>query len=265
MTLMKFLDIKQLKAKLLLGTILLLFCLSGCATDNEFLLQCRLFPRRSDKIPGLMPASERIGQIQDKAKYGTTASQPERELLVSQLIRECASPDANIRCEAVKAISVIPHQQRIDHLKESILDDVSPVVRIAACKGLFEGKSDIEQWHEISHVLRNVYNTDNDIEVRVTAIRLLGTLPNSSKELKNANRLAEDPNLMLLGDALYNRSTVIRYEAMSSLQKYTGHDYGQNAEKWDKYMNYVKGIESTIPPERSIAERMPKPQFRMLR
>lgn len=251
---------------LLIGAVLLPLCMSGCATDNEFLLQCRLFPRRSDKIPGLMSAAERINLIQEKAKYGTTAPQAERELLVSQLLREAGSPDANIRREAVKAIAVIPHQQRVDHLKESILDDDNPAVRIAACNGLVNGKQASEQKDEITHILRNVYSTDNDIEVRVVAIRLLGTFPNSvGGVISKGGNLEGDPNLMLLGEALYDRSTVIRYEAMSSLNNYTGRDYGQDAEKWDKFMAYAKGRETKMPAERSVSEKMPKPQFRMFR
>ena len=256
----------QIRIFCLLATIICCFGVSGCATNNEFLLRSRLFPRRSDKIPGLMPPKERTNLIREKGKMGANAPKAEKDILVSQLLTEYRdSPDPNLRREAIDALSNIPHPQRIDSLKEG-LNDESASVRTAAIVGIANKKIDNSaHYAEIAHILRNAILQDPDTNVRVNAIRLLGEVPSPNKTKFQRGDRVQDVNFELLGQLLSDKSIVIRHEATKSLGKYTGKDYGVDITRWEDYYRFQTGGSEAVPTERTTAEKMPKPQLRMFR
>lgn len=240
---------------------------SGCATDNEFLLKCTLIPRRSDKIPGLMPPHERTELVREKGKKGANASPREKEVLVAQLIEEYRnSPDANLRRESVNALAQIPHPNRIGCLKEA-LNDKDPNVRTAACIGIASKTMEIapSQHAEIAHALRNVVVHDEDTNTRINAIKLLGGVPNPKATTIQKSERFNDINVAVLGDALSDKSIAVRYEAMKALGSYTGKDYGTDINRWVAFYRYERGELAEIPNERTFNEKVPKPQLRMIR
>lgn len=259
---------KRLTTLIILGMISVL-SLAGCATDNPFLLQCKFINRRSDQIPGLTQPWKRAELIREKAKNASKAPAAERDLIVTQLIKEFReSSNPNIRRETIDAIAVIPHPYRIDYLKEGLFDE-DPGVRMAACNGIAEGKENLKNnSDEVGHILRTLLASEKDTDVRTNAIRLIGTLPCNftPDQLRKGRRPGEDPNLIVLGQALNDRSTVVQYQAMLSLKQYTRLDYGVDQTRWTDFVAYVNGeSNSKLPAERSLAEKLPTPQLRMFR
>ncbi|MDR0337298.1 MAG: hypothetical protein LBI18_09430, partial [Planctomycetaceae bacterium] len=68
-----------------------------------------------------------------------------------------------------------------------------------------------------------------------------------------------------LGEALYDKVPAVRYEAMQSLHKITGKDYGNDINRWIQYVQYQKGETEKVPAERSFAEKLPTIQLPMFK
>jgi hypothetical protein len=68
-----------------------------------------------------------------------------------------------------------------------------------------------------------------------------------------------------LGNLLNDRVPAVRYEAMRSLQKTSGKDYGIDINRWTQYVRYVKGEVPELPSNRSLAEKMPTIALPMLK
>ncbi len=236
---------------------LLLPGLCGCATDNEFIQKhsC-LFPRRSDKIPGLVPPRERAELIRKKAENAREASLQERNIAVAQLVHEYnTSTDPNLRLEAVKALAMIPHPDRIDNLKLAITDG-NVDVRIAACRGLVKNTQTNQGLpKDMEHTFRYVIQNDADKDVRIAAIQCL----------TKAGRKCEPETLTILEQCLNDRVSAVRYAATGTLTTCTGKDFGPDVERWLRYFQSQRGEAVPAPKERSLAEKLPKPEWTMFR
>jgi len=239
-----------------LGSVLLL---SGCAVDNQTIAKLPLFSARSDRIPGLDPPHERTKLIREKGKKGATASAEEREILVAQLVHEYqTSPDPNMRREAVDALAMIPHPQR-DRFLQEILQDPNPFVRLSALESLsntFSGDP-----AELQALLITRMKTDPDKDVRLAAVRILGDITPKDKERGGRN----NPVVSELGNLLQDRVPAVRYEAMQSLRKITGKDYGDDIHRWLEYLRYLNGEVPNVPAERSFSEKLPTVALPMLK
>lgn len=246
---------------------------SGCATDNEFLAKMPLFEAYSDKIPGLLSPVERKKQIRLKGEKGAKAPAAEQELLVAQLMSEYwTAPDPNMRREAVDAMAKIPHRKRDEFMKE-ILTDKDPFVRISALEAL--GKTFAGSRSELVDILAEHLKSDPDKDVRLVAARLLGNegkLETSDKKnktpqenLPQVSRELHDTVVFALGDALLDKVPAIRYEAMQSLASVTEKDFGNDINRWIRFIMYKKGETNEMPAERSFAEKLPSIQLPMLK
>jgi hypothetical protein len=254
-----------LKYFLLLFVGMILFSTSGCAVDNEFIAKLPLFEAKSDKIPGLEPPYKRQKLIQLKGQKGATASDSEKEILVAQLMVEYrTSPDPNMRREAVDAMAKIPHPKRDQYMKE-ILTDSDPFVRLSALEAL--GKTYNGTRKELAQLLIETSKRDTDKDIRLAAIRFLAhSFP--KPEGKNVAKIPDEIETMIvqaLGEALYDKVPAVRYEAMQSLHKITGKDYGNDINRWIQYVQYQKGETDTLPNERSFAEKLPSVQLPMFK
>ena len=247
------------------GAILLL---SGCAVENQHIAKLPLFEAKSDVIPGLDSPHMRKKIIQEKGKKGATASESHREILVAQLVYEYqTSPDPNMRRESVDSLAMIPHPDRDRYLRE-ILKDENPFVRLSALEALsktFGGNTE-----DLITLLIDQMKTDQDKDVRLASIRILGDVCPKTNPIKkdplrrkiavSGDPLADElgkPVIMELGNLLHDRIPAVRYEAMGSLQKITGKDYGYDINRWLQYVRYTNGEVPDMPPERSLAEKMP--------
>ncbi|MDR1269752.1 MAG: HEAT repeat domain-containing protein [Planctomycetaceae bacterium] len=254
-----------LKYFLLLLVGITLFVTSGCAVDNEFIAKLPLFEAKSDKIPGLEPPWKRKKLIQQKGLQGKTVSDSEKEILVAQLMVEYrTSPDPNMRREAVDAMAKIPHPKRDGYMKE-ILADSDPFVRLSALEAL--GKTYSGTKKELALLLIENSKKDTDKDVRLTAIRLLAdSFPKpSQKTVTKTSDEIDSIILPALGEALYDKVPAVRYEAMQSLHKVTGKDYGNDINRWILYIQYQKGETAKPPEERSFAEKLPTIQLPMFK
>jgi len=240
---------------MLIGLAMLL---SGCAVDNKVLAKFPLMEMKSDHIPGLDSPRERTKLIREKGTKGATAPDSEREILAAQLVHEYqTSPDPNMRREAVDALAKIPHPQRDRFLRE-ILQDPNPFVRMSALEAL--GKTYSGSKAELSALLINRMKTDEDKDVRLAAVRILGNVfpQNASNDAREI--------VLELGNLLRDRVPAVRYEAMGALQKVTGKDYGtDDINRWLEYIRYVQGEIPTAPAERTFSEKLPSISLPMLR
>jgi hypothetical protein len=252
---MSIMNVKTEKMLLIFSGIVIL--LSGCATDNQYLAKLPLFETKSDVIPGLDPPHQRKKIIQEKGKQGAAAGKSEREILVAQLVYEYqTSPDSNMRREAVDALAKIPHPDRDRHLRE-ILKDENPFVRLSALEALSKTYSGSRE--DLMTLLINQVKTDLDKDVRLVSVRILGDVcPQTNLIYKDpSERMFADSVILELGNLLQDRVPAVRYEAMRSLNKITGKDYGHDVNRWQQYVRYAKGEVPDVPAERSMAEKMP--------
>jgi len=225
--------------------------LSGCgAVDNRYLAKLPFYEARTDKIPGLDSAHERKKLIREKGTKGATASESDREILVAQLVHEYqTSPDPNMRREAVDALAKIPHLQRDRFLRE-ILQDPNPFVRLSALEALgntYSGESE-----ELLRLLMDRIKTDPDQDIRVAAVRIIGEVAPKNKA-DSQHRLV----VLELGNLLHDRVPAVCYQAMQSLVKTTGIDYGNDINRWQQYIRYMKGEVPDVPVERTFTEKLP--------
>jgi oligoendopeptidase F len=254
-----------LKYFLLLFVGMILFSTSGCAVDSEFIAKLPLFEAKSDKIPGLDPPYKRKKLIQLKGQKGATVSDSDKEILVAQLMVEYrTSPDPNMRREAVDAMAKIPHPKRDQYMKE-ILTDSDPFVRLSALEAL--GKTYNGTRQELASLLIETSKQDTDKDIRLTAIRLLAhSFPKpTGKNIENTPDEIETMIIQALAEALYDKVPAVRYEAMQSLHKITGKDYGNNIDRWIQFVQYQKGEAETLPKERSFTEKLPTIQLPMFK
>jgi hypothetical protein len=70
---------------------------------------------------------------------------------------------------------------------------------------------------------------------------------------------------LAIGDSLYDKVLAVRYEAMETLGKISGKDYGKDINRWVKYIQNIKGETTEIPKERTWAEKLPVIHLPMLK
>ncbi|MDR2761962.1 MAG: HEAT repeat domain-containing protein [Planctomycetaceae bacterium] len=239
-------------------TILITFLTSSCrSTDIEFLAKTSIIPAYSDKIPGLDSPHDRRKLIREKGDVGAKKNIPddERETLFAQLWEEySASPDPNMRREAVDAMTKIPYAHKEKCMLE-ILKDENAFIRISAIESL--GKIYNGEKENIADVLINQIRTDTDKDVRIAAIRELGK-PITDPKLNQKITLA-------LGDLLHDKILAVKYETMESLGKVVKKDYGKDINRWVQYIQNLKGESTELPKERTWAEKLPVIHLPMLK
>ena len=224
--------------------------LSGCAVENEHIAKLPLFEAKSDKIPGLDSPIQRKKIIREKGAMGVSATESEREILIAQLVYEYQmSPDPNMRREAVDALAKIPHPQR-DRFLQEILQDENPFVRLSALDALDNTYSGRQE--DLTALLIDRMKADTDKDVRLASVRILGNVcpKDTSNDLHRTVVLE-------LGNLLYDKIPAIRYEAMRSLQKITGKDYGNDINRWVQFIRYIKEEIPDLPSERTLLDKMP--------
>ena len=240
---------------LLFAVISIGFC--GCATDNEFLVNRMHFPRKSDKIPGLVSPRERSEIIRQKADAVEEGSATDREIIVAQLVLEYReSGDPNIRKDCMAAIAKIPHPRRIDNLKMGLSDE-NTSVRITACRGMVRNIAESQGLNnDVEHTLRQLVMADPDVDVRLAAIQCM----------RKAGKKASPETLAILEQCLSDKRAAIQHETMDTLKECTGKDYGPNVDRWLAHFEHQRGDSDVpAPKERSWAEKLPKPEYTMFR
>lgn len=247
----------QIKHCFLLLSVFLGGLALGCAVDNEFMAKLPGFEARSDKIPGLLPARERIEILRNKGEVGRKAPPEEQAVLLAQLMHEYeTAPAMNLKREAVDAMGKIQHADQYACLKE-VLHDSDSMIRISALQAI--GHDDRNPYNpDLITILIEHSKRDPDKDVRVVAMNRLGGIGKMMRmDKKGSNEELSDRIFDALADGLHDKLTIIRFEAMQMLAQTTGLDYGNDINRWLQYVQYKKGESRELPKERTLTERLP--------
>jgi len=190
----------------------------------------------------------------DREKYGPTADERTKELasrtkaarggpredqaeFTDQLAREMlAEHDPRVRCRILEAATGFETPAAAAICKGA-LQDPDARVRMAACSAWARrGGPDAVQ------LLAGRYQTDPELDVRLRALRELGTL--------------RDPGAVpVLAKALEDRDPAVQYRAVAALKAVSGRDLGDDVNRWREW---------AADPEGSAAEWSLAEAFRKL-
>jgi len=170
----------------------------------------------------------------EKERYGLTADQRIKELRQQALDAQQAAPavQAAFTKELVGSM-LAEHDPRVrakiigiaanfdDDAARAIcvggLDDPDAMVRMAAC----DAWVDIGGSEAVRH-LANRYRSDDDIDVRLYALRAIGNL-------------GDQESVPVLAEALEAADPAVQYRAVAALKDVTGEDLGNDVNVWREW------------------------------
>ncbi len=198
---------------------------------------CALWPwggKVSDVVPGITPPSERIAEMKKLAAMPAPPNPADRERIASELAGAFArEADPLIRAAMVAALGTYAGPTALAALDEAAKDSDSGV-RIAVCKSLARQKTP-----EATTVLRRVFASDVDVDVRLTAAMALG-------ETRDPAAIAT------LGAGLEDRDPAMQYRVVEALRKVAPRDLGNNVEQWREFVQSQPG-----PPPAAVPATPP--------
>ncbi|HOK55514.1 MAG TPA: HEAT repeat domain-containing protein, partial [Armatimonadota bacterium] len=175
---------------------------------------------------------------------------------LEKIQKDLKSSDPAVRTIAVLALGV-GIDPRVALLQDS-LRDTDPEVRRSAVESLrWIGGPNTDPW-EISKILQDTYS-DKDPKVREEVVRSIGYIAENGSQVSVEGWIFDalhddDPNVrreavywlgwhkrfnavMPLIRRLEDESPTVRSKAAWSLWQITGHNYGQDKAKWEKWWN----------------------------
>jgi len=161
---------------------------------------------------------------------------PNEQANITQLLTNIVedSPNAILRAEAALTLAALPTAEAIPALRSAAADE-DPEVRIAACRA-FGRRGGSDALDALTTAVRN----DTDLDVRIAA----------AGELK---RFSDQQSVQALAVALNDKDPALQHQAVQSLKKATGQNYGDSVPAW---RDFVEGRTPTAPESPSIAERL---------
>lgn len=206
----------------------------GCAGSKQA-FRWPFTTDRTDSVPGIVPPAERIDTLRKLGQKAAWAEPSEQQAIAADLAAVYQQEeDPLIRAEIVHAIGGY-RTQPATYVLESALRDSDSDVRLAACEAL--GK---HRGTEAIGMLTSTLSSDMDIDVRMAAARALGE--------------TQDPAAVApLGKVLEERDPALQHQAVMSLQKCSGQDFGNDVSRWHQY---VRGKTPDAPETISVAERV---------
>lgn len=203
----------------LVGTLLLL---SGCADGPMFHMK-KLSPwhRREvarDRELGTT-YTQRLDELalldQQIARYSSDQQQQWAQQLET-IVTKDTSPE--MRARAARVIAKVDSESTIRALNKASTDEVEKV-RLVVCEAWAVRKND-----QARDMLLNLAATDESEDVRQAAIRSLAVF--DSPEVREQ-----------LAAALEHKNPAIQQQAVVSLRKITGRDFGGDFEAWKRYLD----------------------------
>jgi HEAT repeat protein len=183
----------------------------------------------SDTVLGITPPNEQIADMRKLAAGPVPNDPAERERIASQLAAAYArEPDPLIRAATVAALGTYSGPTAIGALGQAAKDPDSGV-RIAVCKALARHARP-----EATTLLRQVFASDVDVDVRLAAARALG-------ETRDPAAIAT------LGAALDERDPAMQYRVVGSLRKVAPHDLGNSVDQWREYVQSQSAPPASAP------------------
>jgi HEAT repeat protein len=172
----------------------------------------------SDEISGLVTPAKKIKQLRRLAQAGPESSPQGKRAVVeylTQTIRTEADP--LVRAEIIRTAGEYPIPEAAP-LLTAALKDTDADARVAACEAW--GKRGDAQ---AAKLLAGVLRSDDNHDVRLAAVRALGSTP-------------EPEAIAALGEALMDSDPAMQYRAVLSLKRITGEDLGNNVDRWQQYV-----------------------------
>lgn len=149
-----------------------------------------------------------------RARAGTTA---EQEAFTQSLVAAIlAEHDSRVRCEILEIVAAFDTAAAAS-ICRGALQDPEPRVRMAACSAWAKRGGP-----EAVSLLAARYQSDAEIDVRLRALRELGTL--GDKEA-----------IPVLARALEDSDPAVQYRAVAALKKISGRDLGNDVNRWREW------------------------------
>ncbi len=212
--------------------------LSGC-TDGPFFHMKKLSPwhqKEWKRDRELGPTySQRLEELAVLDRYITTYS-PDKQQEWAQRLESIVTNDtsAEMRARAARVLAKVDSEATTRALNKASTDEVEKV-RLAVCDAWAIRKS--EQGRDM---LLSMVTTDESDDVRQAAIRSLAAF--DSPEVRAQ-----------LSSALEHKNPAIQQQAVVSLRKITGRDFGGDFDAWKRYLD---GEDVPDPQPASLTARI---------
>ncbi|NDC54846.1 MAG: HEAT repeat domain-containing protein [Planctomycetia bacterium] len=162
-------------------------------------------------------ANQRIKALQEEAKRVHGEDDTRRVEFTRGLVdRMLGEHDARVRCEILAVAGGFDTASAVA-ICRGALQDPDDRVRMKAC----------DVWRdrggaEAVQMLANRYRADRELDVRLTAVRMLG-------------ELRDEAAIPVLAEALENPDPAVQYRAVAALKRVSGRDLGNDVNAWREW------------------------------
>lgn len=220
-------------ARLAAGCLLLV----GCASRQSWTPFHDPAKAARDRAQYGPTADERMQAMVEDAKQARAGGAAAQEAFTQSLVAAVlAEHDPRVRCEILETAAGFDTAAAAS-ICRGALQDPEPRVRMAACSAWAKRGGP-----EAVQLLAARYQTDTEIDVRLRALRELGTL--GDKEA-----------IPVLARALEDSDPAVQYRAVAALKKVSGRDLGNDVNRWREW---------AADPDGSAAEWSVAEAFRRL-
>lgn len=192
----------------------LLTCLVGCSGWLPW-----TSPEAAKKNAALYgpTANQRIQTLRDEAKQARAEGGGRHVEFTRDLAeRVLGEHDARVRCEIVAVAGEFDTASALAICKGA-MQDPDERVRMSACKAWRDRGG-----AEAVQLLAARYRTDRELDVRLTALRMLGETKDQAA-------------IPALAEALENPDPAVQYRAVAALKRVSGRDLGNDVNAWREW------------------------------
>jgi hypothetical protein len=205
---------KHMRVSALVSVFFTSLFLAGCANSIPW-MNSQQAALEKEKYG--LNADQRIKELSQQAKKVKGGNSEARAGFSKKLVNEMmAEHDPRVRAEILKCTAGFDNPSA-RAICVGGLDDPDSLVRIAACDAWVEIGGD----EAIRH-LANRFRSDEDIDVRLHAVRDLGSLGNEAA-------------IPVLAEALEAPDPAIQFRAVASLKEVSGRDLGNDVNAWREW------------------------------
>lgn len=211
------------------GGLLAVVLLGGCASWTPFTTPKQAAQEREAYGS---TADQRIASLADEARAARAAGQAGQAEFTQRLVAEMLGEhDPRVRCGILDAAAGFDTPAAVAICKGA-LQDPDDEVRLAAC-AVWARRGGAEA----VQLLAARSTADNELDVRLRALRMLG-------------ELGDDRAIPTLAKALEDPDPAVQYRAVAALKRVSGRDLGDDVNKWREWAADPEGSAA----EWSIAE-----------
>lgn len=202
---------------------------AGCASWSPFTDPKKVAHDRELYGP---TADQRMTELAAEAKAALAAGPAGQEEFTQRLVTQMLGEhDARVRCRILTAAAEFDTPAAVAICKGA-LQDPDDDVRMEACRVWVKRGGP-----EAVSLLAARATADNDLDVRLRALRMLG-------------ELQDDRAIPVLAKALEDPDPAVQFRAVGALRRVSGRDFGDDVNKWREWAADPEGTAA----EWSIAE-----------